>query len=55
MLDVIFLVITGFVAYHGITYRDEKGEQDFVRLVFGAIAALFFLRVLFVDVLGVWG
>lgn len=55
MIDLIFLAVTGFIAFHGITYRDENGEQDFVRMLFGAIAAIFFLRVLFVDVLAVWG
>ena len=55
MIDFVFLAITGFIAYHGITYRNEDGGQDLVRMLFGAIAALFFLRVLFVDVLGVWG
>lgn len=55
MLNVIFLIVTAFVAYHGLTYRDEEGESDFVRLLFGAIALLFFFRVLLVDVLEVWG
>jgi hypothetical protein len=40
------------VAYHGLTYRDEEGESDFVRLLFGCIAFLFFLRVVIVDILG---
>ena len=51
--NIIFLAITGFVAYHGLTYRDEDGESDFIRLLFGCIAFLFFLRVFIVDVLGV--
>ena len=50
--NIIFLAITGFVAYHGLTYRDKEGESDFVRLLFGCIAFLFFLRVFIVDVLG---
>jgi hypothetical protein len=50
--NVIFLAITGFVAFHGLTYRDEEGESDFVRLLFGCIALMFFLRVFLVDVLG---
>lgn len=52
--DFIFLAVTGFIAWHGITYRDEDGESDIVRLLFGSIAALFFVRVLFVDVLQVF-
>ena len=55
VLDVIFLIVTAVVAYHGITWRDEDGQTDFVRLLFGAIALLFFFRVLFVDVFKVWG
>ena len=55
MLDFIFLVVTGVVAYHGLTWRNEDGQSDFVRLLFGAIALLFFFRVLLVDVLKVWG
>ena len=33
--------------------QDEDGKQDFVRLLFGSIAAVFFFLVLFQDVLGV--
>jgi len=53
-LNILFLVVTGIVAYHGLTWRDEEGESDFVRLLFGAIALLFFFRVLLVDVLKLW-
>ena len=53
LLNIIFLVITGAIAYHGIRYRDEEGNTDFVRLLFGCIAATFFFLVLFQDVLGV--
>ena len=52
LVNLIFLGATGFVAWHGISYRDEEGNQDFVRLLFGAIAAVFFMLVLFQDVLG---
>ncbi len=55
MLDILFLIITGAIAYHGLAWRDEEGESDFVRLLFGAIALLFFFRVLLVDILEVWG
>ena len=51
---LVFLVVTGFIAWHGITYRDEEGESDTVRLLFGCIALLFFMRVLFVDVFKVF-
>ncbi|HKJ76200.1 MAG TPA: hypothetical protein VKA64_03265 [Gammaproteobacteria bacterium] len=52
LVDAIFVVVTAAVAYHGLTFRDENGESDTVRLLFGAIALLFCLRVLFVDILG---
>ena len=51
MFDWIFLIVTAAIAYHGITYRDEAGNSNFVHLLFGCIALLFFLRVLIVDVL----
>ncbi len=55
LVNIIFLVVTAGVAYHGLTWRDEEGKSDFVRMLFGAIALLFFFRVLLVDVLKVWG
>ena len=38
---------------HAIRHRDKDGKSDFVRLLFGCIAAVFFMLVLFQDVLGV--
>ncbi len=52
-IDIVFLAATGFIAWHGISFRTEDGETDTVRLVFGCIAAVFFMLVLFQDVLGV--
>ena len=52
LLNLIFLGATGYITLHGIRFRDEKGNSDFVRLLFGSIAALFFFKVLFQDVLG---
>lgn len=51
-INVVFLAVTGFIAWHGIRYRDAKGQMDFVRLLFASIAATFFFLVLFQDVLG---
>ncbi len=51
MIDYVFLLITGVIAYHGLTYRDEDGESDTGHLLFGCIALVFFLRVLLVDIL----
>ncbi|MEJ2508304.1 MAG: hypothetical protein P8009_02300 [Gammaproteobacteria bacterium] len=51
LINLIFLLVTATVAYHGLTYRDDSGESDIGHLLFGAIALLFFFRVLLVDVL----
>ena len=53
LVNLIFLAATGYIALHGIRFRDEEGKSDFVRLLFGCIAAVFFFLVLFQDVLGV--
>ncbi|MCH7487682.1 MAG: hypothetical protein IIC04_11935 [Proteobacteria bacterium] len=53
LVNLIFLAATGYIALHGIRFRDEEGKSDFVRLLFGCIAAVFFFMVLFQDVLGV--
>ena len=52
LINLIFLVGTGAVAWHGITFRDDKGVSEWVHLLFGCIAAVFFFGVLFQDVLG---
>ena len=52
LVNLIFLLITALIAKHGITYRKEDGERDFVRSLFGCIAATYFFLVLFKDVLG---
>jgi hypothetical protein len=52
LVNLIFLAVTGFIALHGIRYRDADGNTDFVRMLFGCIAAVFFFMVLVQDVLG---
>lgn len=52
-INIIFLAITGFIAWHGIRFRDEAGNTDAIRLLFGCIAAVFFFMVLFQDVLNI--
>ena len=52
LVNVIFLVVTALIAHHGITYRNPDGEKDLVRLLFGCIAGVYFILVLFKDVLG---
>jgi hypothetical protein len=51
LFNLVFILVTGMIAWHGITYRDEDGEKDFVRLLFGCIALIFFTRVFLVDIL----
>ncbi|MGI9384868.1 MAG: hypothetical protein ACR2PO_17080 [Methyloligellaceae bacterium] len=52
-VDWVFLLVTGGIAAHGLTYRDASGDAPWVHLLFGSIAALFFLKVLLQDVLQV--
>lgn len=52
-INVLFLLVTAIIAIHGIRFRTPDGETDFVRLLFGCIAATFFFMVLFQDVLKV--
>ena len=54
VINLIFVVVTGLIAFHGLTYRNEDGEKDFVRLLFGCISLIFFLRVLFFDLLNIF-
>lgn len=49
----VFLIVTAIIAYKGITTKNEDGKADFVHLLFGCIAAVFFFLVLFQDVLGI--
>jgi hypothetical protein len=51
LADWLFVLVTGVIAYHGLTYRTPDGDRDTVRTLFGCIALLFCLRVLFVDIL----
>ncbi|MFQ5785280.1 MAG: hypothetical protein ACE5H8_10710 [Alphaproteobacteria bacterium] len=52
LFDYVFVAVTGFVAFHGLTYRTEEGETEWVHLLFGCIALVFCLRGIFVDILG---
>jgi hypothetical protein len=51
LVNWVFVIVTGAIAYHGLTHRTPDGDRDWVRLLFGCIALLFCLRVLFVDIL----
>ena len=68
-VNIIFLVVTGGIAIHALKPRPKtseaagEGDDDenskrqempnFVRMLFGCFAAVFFFLVLFQDVLGV--
>lgn len=52
-INYLFLAVTLVIAIHGISFRTAEGKADGVRLLFGCIAAVFFMMVLFQDVLGV--
>ena len=56
LVNLAFLTITGIIAYNGVRYRDRdnNGDTDFVRLLFGCIAAMFFFLILFRDILNVF-
>jgi hypothetical protein len=53
LIDWLLVVVTGAIAYHGLTFRDENGEKEWGHLFFGCIALVFCLRFLFSDILGV--
>lgn len=50
-INIIFVLVTGLVAWHGLTFRDKNGEAEWVHLLFGAIALLYCLWVLAHDLL----
>jgi hypothetical protein len=51
LVNIIFLFVTAVIAHHALTYRNEEGKKDFVRLFFGCIAAVYFILFLFKNVL----
>ena len=50
-MDILFVIVTALVAWHGLTFKDKNGKKDFVRLIFGSISLLFCIRVLITDIL----
>jgi hypothetical protein len=52
LVNIIFLIVTALIAHHALTYKNEDGKKDFVRLFFGSIAAVYFILVLFKNILG---
>ena len=45
-INWVFVIVIAFISWHGLTYRNKEGEKDFVRLLFGCIALLFFVEFL---------
>jgi len=52
-VNYVFLLVTAIIAIHAIRFRDPSGKPDYIRLLFGCIAAVFFMLVLLQDVLKV--
>jgi hypothetical protein len=52
LVNIIFLLVTALIAHHALTYKNDEGKKDFVRLFFGCIAAVYFFLVLFKNILG---
>lgn len=52
-VDIILVIVTGAIAWHGITFRDKEGESEWVHLFFGCIAAFYCIWVLFFHILQV--
>ena len=53
-INIIFVIVTGLVAWHGLTFRTKDGEREWVHLLFGCIALMYCLWVLFSDLLGLF-
>ena len=53
-VDWLAVIVTGAIAVHGLTHRDDNGDRPWVHLLFGAIALMFFTRFLFADILDIW-
>ena len=51
LVNIVFLIVTAAIAYHGLTFRRPDGVgSDWVRLLFGCIAGVYFFLVLFKDI-----
>ena len=52
--DVVFVVVTALIAWHGITFRTKDGEREWIHALFGCIALLFCILVLARDLLEIF-
>ena len=53
LINIIFLAVTAFIAHHALTYRNDEGKKDSIRIFFGCIAAVYFFLVLVKNILGI--
>ena len=51
--NIIFLTVTALIAHHALTYRNDEGKKDFVRIFFGCIAAVYFFLIFLKNILGI--
>jgi predicted membrane protein len=49
--DWLVLIVTGAIAWHGLTWREADGQRSWVHLLVGGVAAVFCLRTLLVTIL----
>ncbi len=54
LVNIVFVVVTAFVAWHGLTFRTKAGEREWVHLLFGCIALLYCMWVFGSDILGLF-
>jgi hypothetical protein len=53
LVNIIFLITTALIAHHALTYRNEEGKKDIVRIFFGCIAAVYYILVLVKNIIGI--
>ena len=53
LVNIIFLIVTALIAHHALTYKNDEGKKDFVRIFFGSIADVYFFLVLLKNILGI--
>ena len=53
LINIIFLLVTALIAHHALTYRNDEGKKDFVRIFFGCIAAVYFFLIFLKNILGI--
>ena len=50
-VDVVFVLVTAVIAWHGITFRTKDGDREWVHTLFGCIALFYCIWVLTHDLL----